>query len=77
MTINEFQHAYGTSRAKLLARGFRFVEGETNDEGTGYHPPSEWNGNKSGGYSLDLVPARCQQWNYGSPACHGVVAIYP
>jgi len=77
MTITEFQHVYGTDKRALLARGFRFVSGETNKAGTGYFPPSEWNGNRTGGYSLELVPCRCQQWNYGSPASHGVVAVYP
>jgi len=77
MTINEFQHAYGSTKNELISRGFKFVDGETNDEGTGYYPPAEWDGNYTGGYSRNLIPARCQQWNYGSTAYHGVVAIYP
>ena len=77
MTINEFQHAYGSTREELRARGFTFTKGEMNDAGTGYFPPAQWEGNNTGGYSRELVPVKCQQWNYGTAARHGVVAIYP
>jgi|GEM_PF-4106256 len=77
MTVSEFEEKYGRTREELRARGFTFVEGEMNGAGTGYFPPAQWEGNSTGGYSSELVLAKCQQWNYGNASRHGLVAVYP